>query len=244
MAQGNFTEIAHAALENTPNKGSEAEYVQQRLYELIDYAKERYHWYEDQREKKLSLGLSMVALSGVAISLFVNSAKPDGIDLSSIEFRLSGLILLTLVLTSFGVVIVYLRGQNLEYTHRRELNSIFSWYGYGVPKIEKVGVFEYFVFGRYSDLTLTSKNDPAVEDKRNVLLRGFKEFSSEVTRRLNVRPEAYDEDLQQIYILQIFQVIARENLQMMVSVLKGGVIIIALLTIGLAIILLLNGIPA
>lgn len=214
-----------------------------RLYKMIDYAKDRFHWYEDQREKKLGLAIGMVTLSGVSLTLLVNSVTGKGIDPISMQFRLVCIIQFLLTATAFGVVITYLRGQNLIYTHRQGLNSIFSWYGYGVPQIAPTGLIEYFIFGRFSDLTLTSDNDPTLESKKAKLIEGYQKFASKVVPRLIDTHLAASEDLQQVYILQIFQVIARDNLQKMVACLKAGGIAVALSTIFLILVVLIDGIP-
>jgi hypothetical protein len=221
---------------NTPD-------IHARLYKMIDYAKDRFHWYEDQREKKLGLAIGMVTLSGVSLTLLVNSVTGKGIDPASIQFRLVCLIQLLLTFTSFCVVLIYLRGQNLIYTHRQGLNSIFSWYGYGVPPIDRVSLFEFLILGRFSDLTLSSQNDSTLEFKQKQLINGYKKFSSKVVPRLGSSEKAANEDLQQIYILQIFQVIARDNLQYMISCLKFGGMAVAFATISLIIIVLVYGIP-
>jgi hypothetical protein len=217
--------------------------IHARLYKMIDYAKDRFHWYEDQREKKLGLAIGMVTLSGVSLTLLVNSITGRGIDPASAQFRLICLIQLFLTATAFGVVLIYLRGQNLIYTHRQGLNSIFSWYGYGVPTIAQVNLLEFFIWGRFSDLTLSSKDDPTLESKKKQLVDGYQKFSSKVVPRLGSSEKAANEDLQQVYILQIFQVIARDNLQNMISCLKLGGISVAISTILLIVMILVCGIP-
>lgn len=217
--------------------------ISDRLFKLIDYAKDRFHWYEDQREKKLSLALSMLTLSGVAMTITMNSLVGNGIDQNSLQFRLVSILLILLILTSTSVIAVYLKGQNLKYTHRSDLNNIYSWYGYGVPSVKQVGIFEFIIWGRFSSLTLTDENDPCLKSKKREIADGYKIFTQEVTPRLFDTYLAAEEDLQQIYVLQIFQNISRENLRYMVSCLKVGGIAIAVVTLYLGLILLFHGIP-
>lgn len=214
-----------------------------RLYKMIDYAKDRFHWYADQREKKVGLAIVMVTLSGVSLTLIVNSVVGKGIDPTSLQFRLICMIQLFLTMTAFGVVIIYLRGENLIYTHREGLNNIFSWYGYGVPSIKRPGLGEYFLFGRYSDLTLICKHDPNTEIKKKKVIEGYQQFSENVIPRLFECDLAIREDLQQVYILQIFQVIARDNLQTMISCLRMGGIAISLAIFILIGVMLICGVP-
>lgn len=230
----NFREIGIAAIERENFCNNTAD-PSGRLYKMIDYAKDRFHWYEDQREKKLTLAIGMVTVSGVSLSLIGNSLLGKGIDPTSIHFRLACLILMSVTFTSFGVMLTYLRGQNLIYTHRQGLHGIFSWYAYGVPPIDRVGLVEYFIFGRYSNLTLVDRAEPALAGKKRVLLDGYQKFAAGVVPRLNNLDLSIEEDLQQVYILQIFQVISQDNLQNMIACLKVGVLMIASFTIILAI---------
>ncbi|MCH4892151.1 hypothetical protein GO308_03375 [Sphingomonas sp. SFZ2018-12] len=239
-----FDDIGEIELDRTFGTRSCSDaFVQTRLYKMIDYAKDRFHWYEDQREKKLGLAIGMVTLSGVSLTLLVNSLTGKGIDPSSVQFRLICIIQLLLTATAFGVVVVYLRGQNLIYTHRQGLNSIFSWYGYGVPPIASTGLIEYLIFGRFSDLTLSRVDEPALNSKRNKIIEGYEKFTSKVVPRLASPYLAVNEDIQQVYILQVFQVISRENLQQMVRCLKFGGISIAVSTFTLICTIIIHGIP-
>ena len=217
--------------------------VQERLYKMIEYAKGRYDWYEDQREKRVSLALGILALSGVAMSVVIGTAKPGGIDPSSAVFNLAGILLLAVFLTAFSVFAIYLRGQNLTYTHRKNLNSIYSWYHYGVPKDTEVSVIEFSLIGKFSSLIAGSDTHETLDKKRAELSRGFGRFCDVVTERWLRDDLRFDEDLQQVFVLQVLQSIARDNLRLMTSALKLGTLVVAIVVFALATCIALGGIP-
>lgn len=217
--------------------------VQERLYKMIEYAKGRYDWYEDQREKRVSLALGMITLSGVAMSVVIGTARPGGIDPNSTVFNLAGALLLAVFVTAFSVFAIYLRGQNLKYTHRRNLNSIYSWYHYGVPKDTEVSVVEFSFFGKFSSLLTGSHSQETLDKKRAELSRGFGRFCDVVTERWVRDDLRFDEDLQQVFVLQVLQSIARDNLRLMTSALKLGALVVAIVVIALATSIALGGIP-
>ena len=148
----NFSTVSAEYLRAQPDS-KRAAMIQERLYKMIDYAKGRYDWYEEQREKRVTMALGMIALSGVAMTVIIGATKPGGIDAKSTAFLASGAVLLTVFLTAFSVFLTYLRGQNLNYTHRKELTTIYSWYHYGVPKDTDVCLLEHLIFGKYSEIT-------------------------------------------------------------------------------------------
>lgn len=239
----NFSEISKALLSDIITVDEPANAIQTRLYKMIDYAKDRYHWYEDQRERRLSLALAMITLSSIVMGIIVGSTRPGGIDPSSLVFKVSTILLLSISLTAFSVIIIYLRGQNLSYTHRKSLTSIFSWYNYGVPKDNAVGAAEYLLMGKYSSLITSARNEPALDVKRKAVSDGYEKFSREVVKKFSSTNESFDEDMQQVYILQIFQIIARDNLRLMTAALRSGVIVIGILTIVLTIAVIFVGVP-
>ena len=237
-----FSTRSKPYLQNTV-KDANAAMVQERLYKMIEYAKGRYDWYEEQREKRVSLALGMIALSGVAMSVVIGTARPGGIDPNSVVFKLAGGLLLAIFVTAFSVFTIYLRGQNLTYTHRKDLNSIFSWYHYGVPKDTKVSVTEFSIFGKFSSLLVGSHSQETLNRKRAELSRGFDRFCDAVTARWIRNELRFDEDLQQVFVLQILQSISRDNLRLMTSALKVGASSVACLVIALAARIALVGVP-
>lgn|GEM_PF-4311030 len=217
--------------------------IQERLYKMIDYAKGRYDWYEEQREKRVTMALGMIALSGVAMTVIIGATKPGGIDAKSTAFLASGAVLLTVFLTAFSVFLTYLRGQNLNYTHRKELTTIYSWYHYGVPKDTDVCLLEHLIFGKYSTSLIGRNTNFTVNKKRKTLSNGFGDFCSKVTQLWQDDLLRFDEDLQQVYVLQILQSISRDNLQRMNSILKVGILATGSAVVFLAVIILISGVP-
>lgn len=210
---------------------------------MIEYAKGRQDWYEDQREKRLSLAISMIALSGIVMGLILASADPDGIDPNSFVYRAAAGLLFLICGTAFSVIAIFLRGQNLTYTHRQDINSIFSWYNYAVPVSPRIGFFEYLIWGQNSPLIISGRLDRAREAKKNQLIEGFQDFSDKTTSAWQCEVDRYNEDLQQVFILQIFQVIARENLQMMTFSLQVGILLIGTLILALSGYIAIVGLP-
>ncbi|WFL76706.1 hypothetical protein P7228_11950 [Altererythrobacter arenosus] len=59
------------------NDDATEEQMQSRLYEMISYAKDRFHWYEEQRERKLSLALALGAVSGISFPFIMGDSLND-----------------------------------------------------------------------------------------------------------------------------------------------------------------------
>ena len=237
--QVSFEESARVSVsgvnpEKAPSDDKLNEFSSARLYKMIDYAKDRYHWYEDQREKKLSLALAMLALSGATLTIVINSSWGRGFQTHSFQYFCAIALLASLILTSTLTLFIYLRGQNQRYSHREnirgniKLNSIYSWYGYGVPKSEQQSLMSYIVRGSRLNLIIRKKDDARAEKVEDLSV-GFARFCEVTVPRLVSRDKAALEDLQQVYILQIFQVIARDNLQKMIKMLQYGGLMIGII---------------
>jgi len=214
--------------------------AQTRAYRMIEYAKGRYDWYQEQREKKLSLGLALATLSGVTATILVSSVNGRGLISGSFQFNIVALLLAVLAITAIAVIAVYLKGQSSNYTHRRGLVGIVSWYHYGVPIDTEVSPAEALIWGQYSTL-LSADGDPARNRKLARLSSGFKEFSAAALKRMADPSQALAEDLQQVYILQSLQVLARSNLKLMIGLLKTGGLCVAVLTMMLILSILHSG---
>jgi hypothetical protein len=200
--------------------------IQARLYKMIDYAKDRFHWYEDQRERKLSLALALGAVSSISFTLLIGKSLSD----APTTRVFVAITLLSIVSTSMLVIGVYLRGQNRVYTHRHGLATINSWYNYPVSKnngFAKDGSLFSTIVG-IDESPFYVRGDQDVAHRAELLGTKFEEFCTNSQTIFRSSKNSIREDLQQVYILYIFQTIARENLQLMVRVLQYGGLIIGL----------------
>lgn len=194
-----------------------------RLNQMINYAVGRYDWYEDQRQKRLTLALAIGALSGATVPIIFNE-KLQEYYFSTLFFSLA---IIALLCTSFYTISIYLKGQSLEYTHRSGLATISSWYHYGLPSQKTPSIGEYLSDKKRSDL-FTQKTFPT-DEKVKVLSESFEKFVERFANMAKDELEFIREDLQQVYILYIFQSISRTNNRLMVDALKKGVNVVMVL---------------
>ena len=183
----------------------------ERLYKMIDYGIRRQDWYEDQRNKVLSLAIGLLGLSSFLVAGLLNSAAQE-----LIWFRIfGGLTIISVVATALLIVLEYARGAQEQYTHRG-LADIRSWF------------FAYVVSADVADAAIF---DPRRNDQnKETLVAAWQKFvdgwmvyqGSDAGRGI--------EDLQQVFILYLFQAIRRKSLRAMVGyAVRGGAVIGVLL---------------
>jgi MFS family permease len=86
--------------------------VSARLGKMIDYAIKRQDWYEDQRNRALSLGISLLGLASFLVAGLLSAPVE-----SMVYFRVfAGFTLGSIVLTAGGVILEYAIGAHESHT--------------------------------------------------------------------------------------------------------------------------------
>ena len=207
MAGDRFQEIGEALVENIPD--GQRKDVADRLAKMIDYAIKRQDWYEEQRNRTLSLGVALLGLASFLVGGLLSSAVEN-----MHYFRLFGCVtVLSIVATGVMIILEYGIGATETYTHR-SLAGIRSWF------------FAYIVKEEVAKEIVEDVN--AQDKNRKILLEAWKNF---VTGWLEYeqRPGAFlAEDLQQVFILYLFQAMRRASLRRMTNAAKYGALVIAM----------------
>jgi len=181
--------------------------TQERLYRMIDYAIKRHDWYEDQRNKTLALAIALLGLSSFLVSGLLSSGASD-----LLYFRIyGGLTIGSIILTSLTVIFEYAKGAQEKYTHR-SLADIRSWF------------FAYAI----NDSVIRSSVYDCNKNKENErrLINAWETFVQEWGNRQGNQQSIAIEDLQQVFILYLFQGIRRNSLRRMLMLTTiGGIII-------------------
>jgi hypothetical protein len=181
-----------------------------RLWRMIDYAIKRQDWYEDQRNKVLSLGIALLGLA----SFLVGGLLTEQAGYMPL-FRLSAVAtLIALVLTATSVIYEYVKGGSSEYTHR-ELADIRSW---------------FFAYTVRKEVLNAAVSDPQFNHQNKLaLLDAWKEFVQQWSAYQAKDTRSITEDLQQVFILFLFQAMKRNSLRTMIERVKIGSYWIAIL---------------
>ncbi len=205
--------VASNALKDVTEEQTKS--VQERLNRMIDYAIGRFDWYENERHK--FLGIALIALPILAAQARFSLDLPSPHPLSSVFGVLSSLV-------GFGSALammhIYVSASEAPHPYRK-LADIRSWY------------FRYSLRGKLEP-RLDDDPDKAKEQVERVL-RAYKNFSSRWAELLKKKKGFLEEDLQQVFILQLLQKHRQENLKEMVAILKVGTILYVAF-LGLAII--------
>src|SRR5262245_41891677 len=85
-----------------------------RLYRMIDYAIKRHDWYEDQRNKTLTLALGLLGLSSFLVAGLLSASVNE-----MLWFRgFASFTLVSVVVTALLIIHKYAVGAQQKYTHR------------------------------------------------------------------------------------------------------------------------------
>lgn len=180
---------------------------QERLYELIKYAVGRVDWYEDQRSKFLTIGLSMLAATGVYFSIYVRFQEAFS-GSNKYIFMIS---VFTLLATAVLLISTYNENTAPEYTHRKLL-SIKSWYHH----YNKISIETIFL-SRHESANI--KNRSYLEKEREEFIKTMDEDSN-----------YFSEDTDQLFALHILQLSKRENVKKSRLILRNGIVVFSLST--------------
>lgn len=211
--ESNFQELGEG-LTASPRDPAEIKNLSDRLGKMIDYAIKRHDWYDEQRNKALSLGLALLGLS----SFLVGGLLGQSVEHLAYFRAFAALTLISIVITAVWIILEFGRGSSLTYTHRA-VADIRSWY------------FAY---------TIRNEGgvDPAIydvnkdEENRKSLLANWEQFLEKWNSYRIKKNGFIVEDLQQVFVLFLLQNIKRNSLRKMLQpAYVGGMIISVFLAI-------------
>jgi hypothetical protein len=181
----------------------EQDYLQDRLYRMIDYGAGRQDWYEDQRHRFLQIGLGLLAAgaAGAAFVATVVSAQAMGTKLAA------WLATICLLGVGLALVVFYNRQTGLDHPYRRVVD-IKTWY------------FKYTFPSRLADrqsrkLHRAKTQVQEIVDSMPVFLE----------RLFSVREEEQGfikEDLEQVFVLQLLQRYRSQQVKKLSNILSWG----------------------
>lgn len=207
MEEGSFQEIGAGLLPRLEAERRNA--LSARLAKMIDYAIKRQDWYEDQRNKALSLGITLLGLASFLVGGLLSQSVAQ-----MLYFRaFAALTLLAIIGTAAWIILEYALGANESYTHRG-LADIRSWFFAYVIKEEvaKAAIL---------NLDKNQANRRILAKAWEKFVRGWMEYEH--------HPNGFIvEDLQQVFILYLFQAIRRRSLRRMLNGAYIGALIIFL----------------
>jgi len=204
------------SVELTPE---EQKYFQDRLYQMIQYAVGRYDWYDEQRNRFLQIGLTLLAVASAAAAA-LTQVRTDFCILAKVCVWLS---LLSLFVT--GIILLLIYNRDVEKNHPyRKIADIKSWYFvYNIPK-------------KMTD-NLSSNIKIAQEQVENVEA-SMKEFVNRVVTTAKEPRGFIKEDLEQVFILQLLQRYKFQQVKKLSAILTWGILITVIFVV-IAIILIL-----
>lgn len=177
--------------------------ISDRLGKMIDYGIKRQDWYEDQRNKILALGLTLLGLSSFLVSGLLNEKAQE-----LVWFRaFATASLLAIVATSWRIISIYAQGASQQYTHR-DLAKIRSWF-FAYVVNDKVAEAAIFDSARHTN-------------RQEVITLAWKKFVSGWNEYAEKKSGFVVEDLQQVFILYLFQAMRRTSLRKMINVATFG----------------------
>lgn len=205
MNEQNFQEIGAGLLPRLDKERRKQ--VLARLEKMIDYAIKRQDWYEDQRNKALSLGVTLLGLA----SFLVGGLLSQSVENMPYFRAFAAITLLAIVGTAAWIILQYVVGADENYTHRG-LASIRSWFfAYVIKdKTAKAAIF---------DMDKEEENKKILLEAWERFVRGWIEYE--------MHPNGFViEDLQQVFVLYLFQAMRRQSLRRMIRGAYVGALII------------------
>ncbi|SRR6266498_1929264 len=196
---------------------------QDRLYRMIDYGIKRFDWYEEQRFKFLQIALVLITVTA-GLSGFLANVRNS---VSALALTLSFGAVGTLLLTGVKLMLAYNELRNITYPYRK-IADIRSWF------------FKY----NFKDLPASLSSEPvhSIKEVQEVATayQNFVERWSEYAKK----PRGFiEEDLQQVFILQLLQNYRRASLEGMVKLLNVGVIVFIAFSVLAVFVFFLQGHP-
>lgn len=185
----------------------DADKISERLYRMIQYSIGRQDWYDNHQHRMLNIGIAFVAAS-FALGTFIIAISSNVSLLTSI---LGGMTALCTLGTGASLIFYYNRGLARDHPYRR-IADIRSW---------------YFIYNFPSGL-------------KDTIGKGYKEAKKQVEETINAyeaflkrwleycpdRNRFIEEDLEQVFILQILQMYRYQAVKAMSKILFFGICVI------------------
>jgi len=179
--------------------------IQDRLYKMIDYAVKRFDWYEEQRFKFLQIALAMITVTA-GLSGFLANVRTS---MTKTALVISFVAIGVLLITGIKLLFLYNALRGITYPYRK-IADIRSWF------------FKY----NFDKLPAALSQD-ATEASAQIaeVATAYENFTSRWAEYATTDRAFIEEDLQQVFILQLLQAYRRDNLESMHKVLEYGVVI-------------------
>lgn len=212
-----FVEAKHRAQEMKRSLVKSASFydkekISERLHRMILYAIGRQDWYDDRQHRLLNIGLALIA-SSVAIATFI-SATLEYLPLLSKIFGW----LTVLCIFGTGLSLVYYYNRQLARDHPyRKVVDTRSWYFiYAFPTKLKDSLSRNFGQAKQQIEQTT--------DAYRVFMKRWLEYAPDQDRFI-------EEDLEQVFILQLLQRYRFQAVSIMSKMLYYGICLAAIFTI-------------
>jgi hypothetical protein len=164
----------------------DADKIRDRLYRMIQYSIGRQDWYDNQQHRMLNIGIAFVAAS-FALGTFILAISSDVSLLTAI---LGGLTALCTLGTGASLIFYYNRGLARDHPYRK-IVDIRSWYFiYNFPSGLKDEIGQGYEEAK--------KHVEETIDAYKVFLERWLEYCPDPNKFI-------EEDLEQVFILQILQ---------------------------------------
>jgi hypothetical protein len=181
------------------------EAFQDRLYRMIDYGIKRFDWYEEQRFKFLQIALALITVTA-GLSGFLANVRSS---ISPLALGLSFGAVVTLLFTGIKLMLAYNELRDITYPYTK-IADIRSWF------------FRY----NFKSLPAALSREPVQSIKEvQETATAYQKFVERWSEYAKKQKGFIEEDLQQVFILQVLQSYRRESLERMVKLLNVGVIV-------------------
>lgn len=184
--------------------------ISERLYRMILYTIGRQDWYEDRLHRLLNIGVAFVAAS-VALAAFMSEV---GTNIATLSMIFGYLAIVSLFCT--GISLVHYYSSRLARNHPyRKIVDIRSW---------------YFMYNFPSGLkdALSKKFNKAKQEVEEVI-QGYEVFLKRWLEYSRDKDRFIEEDIEQVFILQLLQRYRYQAVKTMSVILYYGIIATAVL---------------
>jgi len=180
--------------------------IQERLYNMINYAIGRFDYYSEQKHKFLNLGLSFIGISATFIGILLSNKA------SVPEFlRICGYVNSTVLsITGIIMLIIYNKYMTADYPYRK-IMDIQSWY------------FKY-KFSDKLDYQLSKTKNKADQQLLEVTM-SYMNSVYNWTNKTKTKNYFIKEDIEQVAILHLLQKYGRDCVNKMKRTMNWGIVI-------------------
>lgn len=178
--------------------------ISERLYRMILYTIGRHDWYEDRLHRLLNIGVAFIAAS-VALATFISAVR---LNITILSLIFGWLTAVSVFFTGIGIVYYY--NSRLARNHPyRKIVDIRSW---------------YFIYNFPSGLkdALSKRFDKAKQEVEETI-QGYESFLTRWLEYGRDENRFIEEDLEQVFILQLLQRYRFQAVKTMSRILYYGI---------------------